>query len=167
MKSTLFFLLLPLVALFSRALPAQEVISAAGGNDRTEQTILAWTVGEVATRTLTLPGGLITQGFHQPSLLVLPPESSSGEAAYLPSIAVYPNPTASLLNVAITGKGAADYSILELLDVRGRVISTQQHPDYMPNHQLDLTPLPAASYYLRMARPDGANTQLFTIIKLK
>ncbi|CAH0999325.1 hypothetical protein LEM8419_00623 [Neolewinella maritima] len=159
-------LLLPLAVGLSYAATAQEVLAVGGGSDHTEQLALDWTVGQLATHTLATPGGLFTQGFHQPLLHVLPPAPATTADANVPTITVFPNPTQSLLNVTVTGAQQEAYSILEVLDTRGRMVVRQQSETYRATRQLDLIQLPPGTYQLRVAQASGQHTQTFTVIKL-
>ncbi len=163
--------LLPLAVGVSYALTAQQlspaVVASGGGFDRTETRSLEWTLGQLATHTLGLPQGMLTQGFHQPNLQVVPHDPVGRNGEVLPLIEVYPNPAQTTLNVSITGEGSESYSVLQLLDARGRTVVERLNASYQPSRQLDLAPLPAGTYHLRVAQPDGELTQTFTVLKLK
>lgn len=58
-----------LVALVNAQSVEPEILACSGGHGGSGAVSIAWTVGETATATLTGPGTVLTQGFHQPFLV--------------------------------------------------------------------------------------------------
>lgn len=160
--------MLPLAVGLSYACPAQtssrDVVAIAGGFDRAGQITLEWTLGELATETLVRPEGMLTQGFHQPVLMV-----SKGSAVPTdgPTVTVFPNPLQYELNVRITGPGSTSYVRLDLFDNQGRKVVEDLRDTQLDSHQLNVRPLPAGVYRLRVGSRDGASSQTFTVVKIQ
>ncbi len=162
-------ILLPLAAGFSCALMAQtlspQVVANGGGYERTTALTLEWTLGQLATESVELPGGLLTQGFHQPSLLVVP-WPARADAQSVTRIAVFPNPSVNELNVRAEGEGSERYTVLQLLDMGGRLITERSGVDLLRGYRLDIAHLPAGTYHLRLSETEGELPQSFTVIKI-
>ncbi len=165
------FCLLPLAACLSYACAAQsasgQVLATAGGFDHAAHLTLEWTLGELATETLPTGEGILTQGFHQPLLLVVERESDSALTADAPRITVFPNPSRYAVNVRISGPNSEAYTDLELLDNRGRTVARQTRDVRLDTQLLDVSRLPAGVYHLRVVSGDFATAQTFTVIKIK
>ena len=118
-----FFLLLCLTV-FCHHVKAQtlhpDVISTSGTsfNDGTSQ--LDWTMGEPVTATLTAGSDILTQGFHQPDLLITNIRASSEDA----SLKVYPNPTVHSVNVQLD-KISKECTI-ELMSADGKLVFSKK-----------------------------------------
>ncbi|HOO09756.1 MAG TPA: T9SS type A sorting domain-containing protein [Cyclobacteriaceae bacterium] len=88
------------------------VIGSTGGNFRSPSGSMAWTIGEIMTETYAQAPGYLTQGFHQPSKIIvtyLEEENSK--------LTIYPNPVRDLLFVEI--EGAEDHAV-ELYNFQGQ-----------------------------------------------
>jgi hypothetical protein len=77
--------------------PIRELISSSGNSHHNHSYYLDWSVGEVAIQTLEGTSGTLSQGFHQ-GILEIKPLSDNSEHDV--NIAVYPNPTSSIIKLA-------------------------------------------------------------------
>ncbi len=165
------FVLLPLAAGFSCALTAQvltpQVLANGGGFDQTPQLTLEWTLGQVATQTVDMPGGLLTEGFHQPALLVVAREDALANNQQDPNITVFPNPLVAELNVRVAGETSERYTVLQLMDAGGKLITERLNVSLLNGYKLDIAHLPSGTYHLRIAGSKGEFPQSFTVIKIK
>ncbi len=145
----------------------QSVIAADGGVGGTDKIRIEWTLGEFAIATLTTPNGLLTEGFHQPSLQVtrLPPSEvalHSLTEEHL-KISMAPNPVRDLLNIKIEHE--KDLPIhLRLLDGNGRVI-LQQKALAPSQVELNLSKYASGLYFLQFHRQDGPAIETYKISK--
>lgn len=73
---------------------APSVVASAGHVMKAGNLSLEWTLGEVVTETRTSSSLIVTQGFHQGNLGI-----TSVQNQELSSLAVYPNPTSSILTI--------------------------------------------------------------------
>jgi hypothetical protein len=135
-----------LLALLALPLAAQhpEVVSSAGDSFQHASGSLTFTVGEVAIETTsTLPHHL-TQGFHQPALLVRSPQG--GIDAGIP-LTAFPNPVHSLLYLRNESRAARlRYT---LLDARGLPVSEGPVTELA---EISFEQLPAATYLLQVKK---------------
>lgn len=163
-------MLLPLAAGLSCVLTAQElspqVLANGGGTVQTSVLTLDWTLGQLATQTVNLPTGILTQGFHQPELLTVRPDNASPTDEG-PLITVFPNPVLAELNVRAEGFEAERYTVLQLRDIRGRMIMERRNAHLPDGLQLNLAHLPAGTYTLQITQTGGETPQTFTVIKIK
>ncbi len=79
------------------ALTAQEVVASGGGSATFDGGSLSWTLGETVIETFEGETRYLTQGFHQPAMIIV---SAKDLDAGIP-IAVYPNPVAHDLTLRI------------------------------------------------------------------
>lgn len=147
------------------------VIAAEGGTSKGESIQLEWTLGEAAVQTISSPDGVITEGFHQPSLIVEPleperhvptPETETWENL---QIVVAPNPVRSTLKVQV----ASDEDItaqVQIVDLNGTLL--QQFPANLSLDQkdVDLSSYPSGTYLLYFRKKSGELIKTFKITKI-
>ncbi|HEV7347072.1 T9SS type A sorting domain-containing protein [Telluribacter sp.] len=139
-----------------------EVISVQGGVGKSATIMLEWTLGELATQSLSTNTHLYTQGFHQPVLQVqeLP---EPGTDLVENAIRVYPNPTASLVTVNLPKDFKTPVSLF-LLNSQGQLLKEEVIVDN-ELFQLDLEPYSEGTYLLRFSTSEGPAPTTFKIIK--
>ncbi|MEM7038178.1 MAG: T9SS type A sorting domain-containing protein [Bacteroidota bacterium] len=116
------------------------------------------TVGEAVIATLSGPNTLLTQGFHQPMVLldaVQEPERLQAR--------IYPNPTAGQAWVEL--EGGAEPLRITITDMRGVEIAHYGSLQPAQKHTLDLSVLPAGIYLLRIQSPSGGLPGIYKIKK--
>ena len=144
------------------------VISSQGSISKGNSIQLEWTIGEMATQTIRSPGGLVTEGFHQPLLEV---EIQEGDKNLSPladdfNISIAPNPVKALLAVDIqTGENQQIY--FELLDPAGRRLQLLKAGIPVEGHQIDMSNYPSGMYYLRFTTQEGELIQTFKVSKVE
>jgi hypothetical protein len=131
-----------------------DVISTAGTsfNDGTSQ--LDWTLGEPVTSTFTSGTDELTQGFHQPEMIV----TAIGETVNT-AVSVFPNPTQNLLNVKITDPAK---TIVELYTVEGKLLQSKiaVNTDVL----IDMSNYTSGNYLL-VVKEDKGKTNTYKISK--
>lgn len=80
------------------------------------------------------------------------------------SINVFPNPNQGVFNVMFTDLPNSE-SMMELMDVQGRIINTQRLNGNTGNVQLHFSDLASGVYMLRVVGDDFTNTQRIIIVK--
>lgn len=119
---------------------------------------LEYTVGEIATETLVGSTFKLTQGFHQPSLMVVSVRDLFPEL----SITVFPNPTTDQVNIRLTEDlGELHF---QLFDINGKAISPVGQFNGL-DQRLDMKTFPAGNYFLHIQGVDAAKHKTFKIIK--
>ena len=139
------------------------VIASAGGSDKSQNIQLDWTVGELATKTLTTQQNIYTQGFHQPVLQVLNiPLQIDSAIGY--EVSVYPNPVTNMLHVYL--HGLADNKVyLRLTDINGRTVYLNSVYSGGSSTDIDMTKLAADVYLLFINTPLGQPIKAYKIVK--
>lgn len=126
------------------------VIGSAGGAYTGPGLSLDYTVGEVATATLSSTGNVLTQGFHQPGgIMVSVPETESPE----PMISVYPNPVTDFINISIQNTSYNRFQVT-VYDLMGKLILKQDisvAPGNARQLSLDLASAAPGNYFLRIS----------------
>jgi hypothetical protein len=137
-------------------LNAQEVTSAAGGTKSTADFEVSWTVGETTIQTFSEGSITLTQGFHQPKLIVTPAKIF----AYDISINVYPNPTQEFVTIEMNKLHQnSNYSLYNLA---GEKIS--EGDLRKAETRLSLKNQASGSYLLKLTK-DNQPLQTFKIVK--
>ncbi len=141
-----------------------EVISGAGGNFQSATHQISWTLGETVIETFNTAGNILTQGFHQPEILLtgLPDyEGNSGE------ITAFPNPVRDRLSINFEGLPKGIYT-LYISDIRGRRLSQQLITLDSGQQQvsLDVAGLSEATYMLEVYKKDHSVHKAIQFIKI-
>ncbi len=121
---------------------------------------MEYTVGEVVTETLDGGTFKLSQGFHQPNLIVVSVDDFLPELA----IEVFPNPTVDQVNIRLTEDlGQLQY---QLFDLKGQALG-QVHNFVGLSQSLDLSGFPAGTYFLHIQGTDNPKHKSFKISKIK
>lgn len=161
-----------LIVGWSTILVAQRnVIAAAGEISQTNKISLEWTVGEVAVTTISLPtGSQLTQGFHQPEILLVesPPVDFQGaySALFTEAITLAPNPVSTSLTIQIPESWSLFAYTVELFDLNGRLLQTDQIESGLVTVQQDMSLFPASTYWLRIKTKETGQVQTFKVVKI-
>lgn len=135
------------------------IISSQGNYDSGSDMTLSWTLGDVATETISHENGLLTQGFQQPYIVVEEITEPTVQTDF--EAKVYPNPFSNEITVDIENSDR-EYT-LEVFDFSGKLMISNESSD--PKYQLDLSDLAAAQYLLRLRLNESDDYKTFTIIK--
>ena len=147
-----------LLLLLSFSAHSQSVMGSLGVAGNAGKMNINYTVGEAFVTTIENDGDALTQGFHQPYLVVTVVEETFLQG----KVMVFPNPTAALLNVKFADIKLENLRI-SLFDPAGKSILTSTvNADIW---QTDLSGL-AGGYYLLMVTDREKNqTNSFKIFK--
>ena len=141
------------------SLRAQQVIASSGGSGTASGVMVDWTLGEPVIETFQVSGIILTQGMHQPRLVVtsVPDLSDPGL-----DCRVYPNPTGRFLSIDFSGamKMALQY---ELIDPSGRMVMQKEISS--DGEEIDMAAFTPGIYMLRIASPSGDHGRIFKIVK--
>lgn len=145
------------VSMFAQSV-SPAVIASSGGEGEAGGIHVQWTVGELATETLTGANMILTQGFHQPHIIVTfideIPETDE-------VIIVYPNPAADYIVVEYRS-GDQEGLLFGLYDLQGRRVLSGQLESHQTN--LDLQDVKAGTYFLHVYH-HNKTLQTFKIVK--
>ena len=140
MKKMIF---LPLLLGLGVSMQAQQLIGSAGESRSGTTVQIAYSLGELATQTLT-GGAVLTQGFHQPSSL-----STGLEKALIEGLRCYPNPVSTHLTLSDSYPGLYEW---ELFEMQGRRVTGGNILLAGPV-EIPLPDLPEGTYTLRVTQP--------------
>ncbi len=146
-----------------------QVLSSSGDVSRVNEPSLDWTLGQTSITTLYTERQMLTQGFQQGDLRVIPihpadvaTKGDEGLSDF--TITVYPNPTWGNISIRAQAMDALTGS-WQLTDATGRLLQsrTVELTDYTA--QLDLSDLPAGTYILQVRNDDQTVLQSYQILK--
>lgn len=138
------------------------IVASGGGYSESETMNISFTIGELATPTLTGEGMILTQGFQQP--LGIGTGIIEKEIDW--EISAYPNPVNNLLYVKFNIDRTRNFWI-ELQDVTGRVISLEAHKEIIPGDIVEFnTSNFTTGIYLIKVYSSGGQSQVLNIRKL-
>ena len=144
-------------------LAAQEMARTVVGNAGTYYDNLVFgdlhfTVGEIAVSNLSGDFQL-AEGFHHGYFDLLVKTDEPIENAW--QVAVYPNPTTELVNIQLPDEAVVT---AQLWSTNGQLL--QQQAQLRDRAVLDVSTLPAGSYWLRLVTSDGRHASTYPIQKL-
>lgn len=154
MKKTLLTISLCSSGLFANGqFITPDVVASAGTHFSNTAGQLSYTLGELMIETEIAGSFMLTEGFHQPDLLI------TAVPAFVPAIlpTVYPNPAGDFFNLRIVG--GLEVMEMGLYDLQGKRVAQQNiSPDV--TERVDISPLPAGVYFIRIS--DAAGRLLHT-----
>jgi hypothetical protein len=139
-----------------------DVISSAGDHYDNGSYQLSWTLGEVAVQTYDNGSNMLTEGFHQPEILI-----TSIEEENLTDIDlnIYPNPTTQFINIELRNNESNMTAVV--LDMSGKTIFTKSIEAFQVESGFDLSNLAAGGYLLQITEKDGKFRSTHQIQKTK
>lgn len=136
-----------------------QVLSTAGTSFVSGGNVLDWTLGEPATFVLNDGTNLLTQGFHQPELLVTAITNIVDNAG----VTVFPNPTADFVQIQFDKTN--ENNIIELFSAEGKLVLSQQ-TNSNTLVQIDMSTYSNGTYMLTIKDKSSKNKS-YQIVKLK
>lgn len=113
-----YFAFLFLIFLCTIRVEAQEVVSSAGNNHQAGDIAISWTLGEVAIASFFSDDLILTQGMHQPVLIVTSVEDCIA-CSY--KFVLYPNPAAEYVMLEFDNTGVAAFNY-RLFNASGSIL---------------------------------------------
>lgn len=136
----------------------QEVVATAGGSYRGCHISVSFTLGEVGVLTLENEERIVTQGFHQPKLVV----TAINESADLTiNIQAYPNPVTEYLHL-VTSEILPTGSTYQLFNISGALV--EEKPLEGTTTEIKFQSLVSATYFLKVVQGEQT-VKSFKIIK--
>jgi hypothetical protein len=140
---------------FAQTLSPQ--VFASGGTNLTgTNATMEFTIGEVATSTLTAGSDALTQGFNQPEIEIVAVE----EFIDVYTIQLYPNPTEQFITVETNSEEELQ---VEVFDALGKKVIDP----HMFNQKvaLDVHAMANGTYLVCVSRTNGERLKNFSVIK--
>ena len=135
---------------------SHHVISSAGDEASNGNIQLNWTLGELATTTLTSTDETLTQGFQQAELIRV----NTREVREFVKISAYPNPFDQYVNIQ---KDTDQTLYVECIDLLGRTLKMETLTQ--ETQTLHLDELASAMYFLKITNEQGELMELIKIQK--
>jgi hypothetical protein len=148
------------VTAFSQSI-SSSVVATAGGYSTAGGLSLSWTLGELATETLTSTNLILTQGFQQGYYEIT---SIDDPLSKLIDLKVFPNPAIDYINILIEDVDVKNVKI-ELYNLEGKLIYNEQWENSGSAHQLQLNNFSSSQYILRIIDEQNGKVNSFKIIK--
>lgn len=147
---------------------AQSVLAADGGSSRSSGITIDWTLGELATATVSTPRGMITEGFQQPylSVAIVPapaPIVAAGPKPVDYNISLAPNPVQHLLQVNIQHTEAIPMT-LRLVHPNGQLL-LQQAVNSLSSFEIDFSTYPSGLYLIQFLETKGRLIETYKVTK--
>jgi hypothetical protein len=127
-----------------------DVIASAGNHFENGGVQLSWTLGEIAVSTYENGGNILTEGFHQPELLITKIEEVSELDM---TVNIFPNPTADFINIEFTGNETD--MLVELFDMNGKEVSRIDVRANQPEVGVNVSEFAIGGYLLRLTEENG------------
>lgn len=103
-------------SLSAQIMLSRQVVGSTGASGKTDGVQIDYTIGEVAVATFSIPGRMLTQGFHQPGMI------PSYNGFPVSGFKLYPNPANSFVNVEFYLWIDATFT-LSMFNIAGQFIS--------------------------------------------
>ena len=167
MENKKFLLLLgfSLPALVYAQESSHSVIAPAGTSEKGSTITLDWTMGELAVQSSETSNILLTEGFHQPMLIV----EEVLEAPETPlsnqlNVWVGPNPTSANLYIKIDSELGGE-AVLSLKTIKGRLLRSETVNLLMGDYEWNLGQYPSGLYLVTLHTKEGELLKSYKVIK--
>lgn len=118
-------------------------------------------VGEVAVGSVSDGNVSLTQGFQQGFTYVTALENIVNEYNF----SVFPNPASEILNISWKNNGVNASVTIQLTDMSGKTVLLKNTSVSAEREQIQLTDLPASSYFLTVSDRNNRLLGNYTIVK--
>jgi hypothetical protein len=138
------------------------IISSGGGTVSNQNAMMTFTIGEPVTGIISNNTSIVSQGFQQktgPGVGIVENFSNN-------SISFYPNPASDIVNIKFE-KGIPEKSVIELVDIGGKIIMSQNVESNKTESQINLSKYPENIYLIRISTQTGKFLCTFKIQKIK
>jgi membrane-bound inhibitor of C-type lysozyme len=136
---------------------APEVISTSGNSFNSGASQLDWTLGESATATFNAGSDMLTQGFHQPNLIIT--SISDIQTDY--SVNIFPNPSTDLIHLEF--KNTKGDLVIQLFAIDGKLLESRRTETSSPL-EIMMTKYEAGTYILSI-KDDQSKVRSYRIVK--
>jgi hypothetical protein len=137
-----------------------KIISPSGRSFDGNNIHLDWTLGEVVISTIENPSFIISQGMHQPDIVItsidrLPKESGS--------VQLYPNPTSKYLDIVIHQNNNKKIKVT-MIGTDGKMVLEKYYNGLNITDRYSMVGFPSGTYFLTINFIHNSQ-QIFQIIK--
>jgi len=137
--------------------------SSAGSSSVANDVVLDWSFGQIAVNTISNEAYHLTQGFHQAN----PNQSVHvSDPSHVTLFSHYPNPTTGIINFDFE-QAYSEGTILEVYDLRSRLIQKFELDAVASSYQLDLSSYSDGSYLVKVIYLPTLDYTTTKILKVK
>lgn len=144
---------------------AQEIqsslLSTSGDFFSNESYSISWSIGEIAIKTFTKPGNILTQGFQQTKLTTTGIKENPLKYS---QVKLYPNPASEKLYLSFNSDVIQSYQ-LEIFDFIGSKKITEKIESGSITSEIGLNNLKPGTYMLVLKSNEGKTTNTFIFQK--
>lgn len=133
-----------------------DVIASSGSTLTGTSISTEFTIGEPLTSTLTAGSNVLTQGFHQPNIVI----TAIDPWIDVFSFQVYPNPSDQFVTIETTSDHAFSARVYDAL---GQLVL--ENTDFTHKTTFDMQWLSNGPYLLNVTRSNGKPVKNFTLVK--
>lgn len=128
-----------------------EVIGSAGDQNTVGSTTVSWTIGEPLVETVATGGNEVSQGFHQPSYLLVALDNPF--ARHL-AVEVFPNPTQERVFFEFEREDNSPI-VIRLINLEGQLLEEQSSVELQDRLEFNLSQVPNGQYFLQVRTSSG------------
>lgn len=140
-----------------------DVITSAGSTFKNSICSLCWSLGEPISETDVYSTNYLTQGFQQPTSIIVTSVNNPMQEQETGNVIVYPNPSSS--SVFIRNNNEGKTLQIELTDMKGNVVFNKSLTGQ--EEQFDLSTFSNGIYFLRVYNTDNELVETLKIDKIK
>lgn len=130
---------------------------------RDDNINITWSIGEAVIETFSDNEITLTQGLHQPSLIITK-ITETKQIEY--SVNVFPNPTRDYIHLNIISDKNREYNI-QLMDLTGKLLNNIRLKGADINESLDMSDYSSNLYILRILDSSGNTIESYKIQKVE
>jgi hypothetical protein len=152
------------LTIFGQVQLERSVIGAAGTDAQSGNLQLSYTVGEPVVSTETGGTLILTQGFHQPTDVII----GIDEPDYGISIQAYPNPTEGTVILDLKTEQPHDFHV-EVFDATGKrvLIEDDFSTTSKQKHTVNMSSFASGNYYIRLSTENSDFQKSLKVQKIK
>jgi hypothetical protein len=144
---------------FTNSALSQLSVNSSGGDASGTGGTVAYSIGQIEYTAHSNASGSIDQGVqHAYEVFTL----ATNETEMNISASAFPNPTSDLITIKLSNIDIMDLTY-HMLDMQGKVISNGLITE--PETQLDMSSLPAATYFVSIMTKENKKLETFKVIK--
>lgn len=150
------------LGIFSMSIQAQKAIVVSGGDISNANYSVSYTIGQVAQEKAD-SSGIINQGVQQPfEIFTMPTLGVTDVETSNIKMLVYPNPTASFVNLSISNLEFKD-ATYSIFDLQGKLLISSKITTAKTT--VEMSDYPVSTYFLKVNNKEGIILKTFKIIK--
>jgi len=128
-----------------------EVMGSAGDQSTVGSTSVSWTIGEPLVETVAGGGNQVSQGFHQPSYLLVALDNPFAQHL---EVDVFPNPTQERVFFEFVREDNSPLAV-RLINLDGQLLEEQTSLELQDRMEFNLSQVPSGQYFIQVRTSSG------------